>query len=529
MFRFHDFPETAPVRAPRDLARPAVRVPGSIFDHALFWRLGLLALVAAAFLIRSRDFGNPLIDSDEHFYLLAGDRLLHGTLPYVDLWDRKPVGLFLLYGAIRLLGGDGIIQYQLVATGFVAATALTIAAIARRIAPPGAALMAGILYIPALAMCGGEGGQAPIFFNLAVALAAWLTIGATAGDSRTIRRRGVGAMLLLGVAMQIKYSVLAEGIYIGLVLSWLCWRADPRWSRVLATMALWCGLALLPTLAALAWYAALGQADTFLYANFLSIFQRGAYDQAAFALYKAAIHLLPLGVPVILSEGPLRRYGAAWRNRPEGIQAHRFVAGWASVAVLSFLAFGSYIDHYALPLFVPLAVLAAPMFAIRRFWSGALIGFASAFSMLVHYRADADVRESYRGDARSAAAITRLIATHRGTGCIYVFDTDPIYYHLTGSCLPTRWAFPYHLSLTREGPALGVDPGSEIRRILDRRPPVIVDKETHDRQIDPAMRAIVERRLARDYRLVGRFPREVETDRVWVLRTSPAVRAGATP
>lgn len=520
MFRFSESPPEIRAHAPDEIARRTANARRSIFVRPSWWRLGLLLLVATAFLIRSRDFGNPLIDSDEQFYLLAGDRLLHGTLPYVDLWDRKPVGLFLLYGAIRLLGGDGIVQYQLVAAGFVAATAMTIATIARRIAPSGAALVAGFLYIPALAMCGGEGGQAPIFFNLLVAIAAWLTIGAIDKHAAAIRRRGIATMLLLGVAMQIKYSVLAEGVYFGLVLSWLSWRADPRWTRLLAEMGLWCGLALLPTLATLGWYAAIGQADAFVYANFISIFQRGAYDEAAFSLYKAAIHLLPLLVPVILSEGPLRRFGAAWRKLPQGIPAHRFIAGWAAVAVLSFLGFGGYFDHYALPLFVPLAILAAPMFAIRRFWSGALIGLASAFSMLVHYRADADVREEYRGDARSAAAITRLIQAHRGSGCIYVFDTDPIYYHLTGSCLPTRWVFPYHLSLTREAPALGVDPATEIRRILDTRPTVIVDKETHDRQISPAMQAIVEGRLTRDYRLVGRFPREVETDRVWALRSA---------
>src|SRR3546814_2283430 len=38
-----------------------------------------------------------------------------GATPYVDIWDRKPVGLFLLYSGIRLLGGDGIVQYQIVA------------------------------------------------------------------------------------------------------------------------------------------------------------------------------------------------------------------------------------------------------------------------------------------------------------------------------------------------------------------------------------------------------------------------------
>ena len=64
-------------------------------------------------------FGNPVIGSDEgdeQFYLLVGDRMLHGLLPYVDVWDRKPVGLFLVYAAIRLLGGEGIWQYQLAAT-----------------------------------------------------------------------------------------------------------------------------------------------------------------------------------------------------------------------------------------------------------------------------------------------------------------------------------------------------------------------------------------------------------------------------
>src|SRR3569832_393204 len=269
MFRFAEFPEEIRVRAPQDVA------PGPIFSRPSYWRLGLLLLVAVAFLIRARDFGNPLIDSDEQFYLLVGDRILHGTLPYVDLWDRKPIGLFLVYAAIRLLGGDGIIQNQLVATACVGATAVMIAIVARRITSPGAALFAGFLYIPALAMCGGEGGQAPIFYNPLMAIAAWLVIGALDSDAASLRRRGCGVLALVGIAMQIKYSVLAEGIYFGLVLSYLTWRRDPGLPRLLASMISWCGIALVPTLAALGWYAAIGQSDTFLYANFNSIFKRG--------------------------------------------------------------------------------------------------------------------------------------------------------------------------------------------------------------------------------------------------------------
>ena len=77
---------------------------------------GVVVIMLAAVVLRGWDFGNPVIHVDEQYYLLVGDRLLHGAVPYIDIWDRKPVGLFLLFAAIRLLPGDGIVAYQLVAT-----------------------------------------------------------------------------------------------------------------------------------------------------------------------------------------------------------------------------------------------------------------------------------------------------------------------------------------------------------------------------------------------------------------------------
>lgn len=180
----------------------------------------LLLLVAVA--ARAAQFGNPVVQVDDEFYLLTGDRMLHGALPYVDIWDRKPVGLFLIYAAIRLLGGAGVLQYQIVATLFVVATALVVARIARNLSGPHGAAAAGVVYILYLGMFGGEGGQSPVFYNLFVALAAWTMIG-------LVRRPGFGAfgfagglaaMLLIGVAMQVKYTALFEGLFFGLALLW---------------------------------------------------------------------------------------------------------------------------------------------------------------------------------------------------------------------------------------------------------------------------------------------------------------------
>jgi hypothetical protein len=88
-------------------------------------------------------------------------------------------------------------------------------------------------------------------------------------------------------------------------------------------------------------------------------------------------------------------------------------------------------------------------------------------------------------------------------GCIYVYDGYPALYKMTGSCLPTRYAFPGHLNTSDEGSAnaLGVDPVTELHRILSTDPEVIVDDAPVYRFYNPATRAIINRALSRDYHL----------------------------
>ncbi|MDE0878797.1 MAG: hypothetical protein OSB00_09060, partial [Sphingomonas bacterium] len=109
--------------------------------------VSLLLLLLVAVAARFATFGNPVIGFDEQFYLLVGDRMLDGAVPFVDIFDRKPIGLFLLYAAIRLLGGDGFLAYKLVALLFVVGTAFAIFLIARRRTGSIGALAAAALYI----------------------------------------------------------------------------------------------------------------------------------------------------------------------------------------------------------------------------------------------------------------------------------------------------------------------------------------------------------------------------------------------
>lgn len=459
-------------------------------------------IVLATFAIRCVQFGDPLIHVDENFYLLVGDRMLHGALPYVDIWDRKPVGLFLLFAGIRLLGGDGIVQYQVVATLFAAGTGLVIARIAAPMAGRVAAVVAAIVYILLLGLAGGSGGQAPVFYNLFVAGAALAVLAVVSRDAPSeaaVRRFGAVAMALMGIALQIKYTAVFEGVFFGLALTWTSWRAARRPGRVAADVLLWVGLALAPTALALAYYVWRGQTQAFVYANFLSIGARSGADLGEL-LHRLGKAWKILQLPALAVA--LSAFLQPWRRFPRGRATFRFVLAWLAAAVAGYLLFGTYFDHYTLPLFAPLAAAAAPLFAYRErrlglVAAGLMLALgATAYGVVVHKM------KLKRGGQPEMAAMVEAIRP-RLTNCLYVWNGDSILYHMTGSCLPTRYPFAGHLNLQRENGAIGIDQMTEVRRILAGRPNVVVDRAPIAKDFNPRVVAFVHAELARAYHPVA--------------------------
>ncbi|HWJ71183.1 MAG TPA: hypothetical protein VNS79_14165 [Sphingobium sp.] len=454
------------------------------------WALALLALLA--FGVRAYTFGNPVIGYDEQFYLLVGDRMLHGAIPYVDIFDRKPVGLFLVYAGVRLLGGDGFLVYKLVAACVVALTAGGVFCLARRRAGFLGALCAAILFILWHNFMGGEGGQAPVFYDLFMAAAALCMVVAIDRPAR-LRALGVAAMLATGIALQIKYSVLFEGVYFGCALIWLAVRGGQRAGVLAGSITLWIGAALLPTLAALGVYAAMGQADAFIFANFLSVLAQGRNPMMTQLRDLAEIGAI-LSPLLILLAVSLRR-----RQDGETDAAGWFIIGWLVASVVGVLAFWRFNSpHYALPVLVPLTIWLAPLFDRMPRRAVGLVGLATVMSQLVLI-----ANERRVGGAPEAARLAQ--AAQAGSGCIYVYAGYPALYMLTGSCLPSRWAFPGTLNMRDEQrpDAIGTDPAGEVHRILAGGVPVIVDEYPRNTDGNPATRAVLDHALAADYVLAA--------------------------
>src|SRR3546814_16307956 len=78
----------------------------TITDWTKFSNTGImLLLLLAALIVRAPTFGNPVLHVDETFYFTVAHEMLRGDLVYVDILDRKPIGLFLIY-LVTALGGD---------------------------------------------------------------------------------------------------------------------------------------------------------------------------------------------------------------------------------------------------------------------------------------------------------------------------------------------------------------------------------------------------------------------------------------
>jgi hypothetical protein len=455
-----------------------------------------LVLLVVALSIRAWDFGNPVIDADEQYYLLVGDRMLHGALPYIDLWDRKPVGLFALFAAIRLLPGDGILAYQLLATLAAWATAFVVVVAAETIgANRRGAVAAGILYLAGLSLLSGGGGQAPVFYNLPMAVAALLTLRlpakAAQGRVGAIVASGTIACLLAGLAIQLKYTPMFEGAAFGIAHLWFLHRAGARFGTIGGAALLWIAMGLAPTLAAIGWYLAKGTAafDAFWFANVTSIALRPGYPAGRLAIRLASIagQLLPLLVAAAVTV----------RRRPRtGLAAETMAVAlaWTGAALVGFLVIGTFFDHYGLPLVAPLAILAAP--ALGR--SRRLLGFALIVPAAILI-ADRVIEPDQREDARAVAAV---VAANSGGACPYVFVGPSILYHLAQACVPTRYAFPNLLAYATEQGAIGVDQPSEVRRIMAGRPPVVVTSDRRATVYNPGTVRVMKAALARDYRRV---------------------------
>lgn len=477
----------------------------------------LVVFAAAAVAARLLTLGQPIVNIDEQLYLLIGDRILGGALPYVDIWDRKPPFLFAIYAGIRLLGGDGIAQAALAALAFVIAGAFLVYRLALRLSGPNGALVAGVAYCWWSALTGGVLGQAGVFFNVFMALAALLLVRMIerGKGARSILVPAVAAIFLSGLAVQTKQSAVFEAAFFGLVVAAIAWRTRPP-AAAIGITAIAALAALAPSLTAVAIWQGAGQLDALIFATVTSATLRAPMEPGDYIWHLGASAVMIAPLLAFAASGLRRGPPDPAAAQPERRAVRLLLAGWLAVSLLALLAYDrTFYDHYLLPVLVPACVCAAPAFDRWRDYRLPLA--ATAVALIVAVFALQWNERAGTGGWRTIAALDAATSGQRN--CPFSYGGPSAAYLLNDWCLPTRYAFAGHLVFAAEAPAIGTDAVAEVTRILATRPDRIILRARPNPKGNTQTRAVVIARLQRDYLLAA----QIDPDGLLVYRLKPGL------
>jgi hypothetical protein len=418
-------------------------------------------LLLVAVILRCDTFGDPNLHGDEVFYQTVGIAMHHGAIPYVDVWDRKPFGLFALYYLIAAISAAPL-AYQLVATLFAAGAAAAIGGIARCWTNAQGALLAGVCYLLWLAPLQGFGGQSPVFYNLFIAAAALLvTRAAPALRDGRAPAGAAWAMLLAGLGITIKTTAVFEGAFLGLFAAATLYRSSVPRRRFAAAVLGWIALGAGPSLLIAGGYAAIGHWPEFWHAMVTSNIDKA--PNAPTALIRLAILTALLTPFLALAALGLRHLA------PDG---RRFVLLWLLAAVLGLCAVPNFYIHYAMPLLAPLCVAGAGFLArdAGKLWTALVAVLSLVLATPFQF---AHTRQS----RAAMAELARQVRAHVGRGGLLTYDGPSQLYPLTGQRFLTPLVFPTHLSHLIEKDVSHLSTLAETRRVLALRPGAVVMAE----------------------------------------------------
>lgn len=412
-----------------------------------------LVCLTFALLLRAVTFGDPAVHIDEAFYFLVGHMMNDGALLYVDVWDRKPPLIFVLYAGFAKISLSPL-SYQLAALIFATTTAFLVVRIALKWTEVQGALLAGVVYLALLNTFEGIGGQTPIFYNLYVAFAAWAVVTSIEQLGKgEVPHRIYAAMLACGLAIMTKQTALFESVAFGLYCTFLLWRSGGvPWLKV-GAMAL---LGALPTLAIAGFYFQIGHWDEFWHAMFISNLEKQSANPFQYAgrIFGMLFKIWLIVALVLVS---IRRVADPFKG---------FAVTWILAALIGFLAVPNFYAHYLLPMAVSASAIASVELNRRFFgivWAGFMLLIAVFVSQPFNIEKHGESRQSMKYLSHLAAEQDSLL----------VFDGPPGLYTLSGHKPRSPLAFPNHLNHEIERDVSHISTQSEMRSILAARPGAI--------------------------------------------------------
>jgi len=445
----------------------------------------LLLFAAVSVATRAPFLAVPYLDLDEAAHLVVARELLHGGTLYVDVADNRPPLLYAFYALTQWLGGSGLPAVRVwVALLVLPLTAFAASAFFRH---DRRGILAGLLYLVygAAYLAHDMHSVSPEVLMM-LPLAAALMLAREGAPASPLRFFAQGA--LVGVAALVRQQA---ALWLP-ALALAAWAAEPpglaaagaRARRAFLLFALGAGF-VVPLAACYAAFAARGAAAELVFWTWTHNLEYARNPiPTAEAVERAATTL----VPFLVATAPLS--WAGWRSRALLGRSWWTLAA-AAVGSLAGATLGlRFFPHYLVPLYVPLALAAAPATAVwldergpkahaALAWPLVLLaGFTAA--NLVLYGGSSRVYEETRLVFRRVGERLRADGCY-GEGPLFVWGFAPEIYVEAGLRPASRYVMP-------QAPLTGYVPGNRAIRNGKIAAPSLVRAEHRQRLLSDLQR-----------------------------------------
>ncbi|WP_083901948.1 ArnT family glycosyltransferase [Leptospira vanthielii] len=213
--------------------------------------------LAFAFFLRYPSFGYTAIDWDEITYSLIGEGWLQGKLPYRDLWDIKPIGIYIIYAIIHGFLGFSIFAIRVSTLIVVVCSAYVIWLILRK-SNRSFALGAGLGFLILFSyFLNGLSGNTELFYLCLEVIGVWFLFYGK-------KKYRFLSPLVLGFAFIIKYNTAFDILGFYLLHLYLHRKHIFKNPKSFVGYVLFYAITMLPFFISTIWIFGVGLGDSFL-------------------------------------------------------------------------------------------------------------------------------------------------------------------------------------------------------------------------------------------------------------------------
>lgn len=442
-----------------------------------------------SFLFRFWSFFCSVIDHDESLYILVADSWNNGLLPYVEVWDNKPPGIFVLFSLAMFVFGDSVQAIRILGCVAVAITSYLLYEIGNFIGEneKKIGLLAGIFYLVFSLNNYGIASNAEILFAPFVTLAFYLFFRAT--EYSGFNSFVIG--LFMGCAMQIKYVVIMD--FFALLLIGGIHLFLNQKKKLLKFYVFLCMGFIVPFIVTTLYFLILGYFNEYIYATWTAnqkyiaisdFYFRNLLPSVIEQIYNNFILYLCL----FLSPIYLKSSNIFSKKEKRNLV---YLISWFCLTFIATLLSKRFIAHYYLQLLPPLCLISSCIVIKTVYRQSAkniikhhliLILLLSLFLVQTVYphiqKSINFVKNRYilkQGDWGDQEAVVANYIKEKinRSQYIYIANYQVIIYYLVGAKLPTKYVFPSHL-IRYYSSITGIEPIQELDRIMNKKPIYVI-------------------------------------------------------